>query len=187
MISYYGQQTHSYNQDILRPGAILFPIMASLVNAYILKKQGLSFEKSQASEYPIHYAHALHEWVASLPEEWEYYTTGEENQAYQNYWIAKVWNYYRLARILNEILTFDNVPPNIINLERDIYGSLPFMLGSCQSRSFTADLYFVITILQTLCNLTDKTKVIQNLSDSASPIADVKYEDTKNVITRLLC
>jgi hypothetical protein len=163
----------------LIPAARLFPILSNLVNTYRLKNQATA--SSNAS------SHALKEWMLCLPEEWHYHSLKEDRQIYSSSWVAKVWNYYRLAQKLAAVSTLETTTSFSTSVfEQDIVASLPFIFESSPSSFFSDDVFFVITILQALSKLTQKCTVMHRLESLADPIGGVKYLTLKETVIRHL-
>ncbi|KAJ5085730.1 hypothetical protein N7532_010501 [Penicillium argentinense] len=180
IMSYYVQQNNSASANsTLIPAARLFPILSNLVNTYRPKNQATA--SSNAS------SHALKEWVLYLPEEWHYHSLKEGRPIYSSSWVAKVWNYYRLAQKLAAVSTLETTTSSSTSVfEQDIIASLPFIFESSPSSYFSDDLFFVITILQALSKLTQKCTVMHRLESLAGPIGGVKYLTLKETVIRNL-
>ncbi|KAJ5811218.1 hypothetical protein N7447_010734 [Penicillium robsamsonii] len=198
------------DEDPLLSAMRLFAIMGILVNIRNLANQSFA-PSSRLVELALQSDQALQNWATSLPASWTYHEVPEGPQhIYQDVWYARMWNHYRLARILaNRIIidNFDILSPAMLSgdhfklqhdqsyeiislLSHEIYISLPFMLNSEQrpatSMPLSAAIFFTITLLQSLLELTDRATLIQDWSSPASEILGERFTFTKGIVMQNL-
>lgn len=198
------------NEDPLLSAMRLFAIMGTLVNIRGLANQSL-FLPSQLVALAIESDQALQNWETSLPASWAYHKLSKGPQyIYRDVWYARMWNYYRLARILANRIVIDNfdilspegLPGNDFILTHDqpytaislllqeIYISLPFMFDSEQmpptSIPLSAALFFTTTLLQSLLGITDRDAVIQDWSSPACEVLGESFTFTKGIVMQNL-
>ncbi|CAG8890982.1 unnamed protein product [Penicillium egyptiacum] len=202
--------TSESDEDPLLSAMRLFAIMSTLVNIRALANQSFS-PRNQLVVLAIKKDQALHNWASSLPASWTYHKLPMGQQyIYQDVWYAQMWNYYRLARILVNRIIIDNcdivspamLPGDIFKLQhaqsyaaisflsQEIYSSLPFMFNleqmAATSLPLSAALFFTITLLQSLLELTDKAALIQDWSSPASNILGERFTFTKSIVMQNL-
>ncbi|KAH7173066.1 hypothetical protein DER46DRAFT_551669 [Fusarium sp. MPI-SDFR-AT-0072] len=194
----------------------LCSIMSSLVNLYVSTNQTSEYSQAQLLASAIASDQALEAWVVSLPSPWGYQTiSNEPHYVYGSPWFARTWNYYRLSRILaNKIilyglnagsLLFQTINPTLIDkyklqdsrsasviseFSKEIYISLPAMFDfNCRrpaSIPLSLDVFFVVTILQSLVVLTGRSTVLRNWPSSACEQLEGKCVILKEIIIRNL-
>ena len=189
--------TPQVDDDPLLSAMRLFAILGTLVNIRVLVSQSF-FQPGQLVLLAIKSDQTLQNWAASLPASWAYHELPKGPQhIYQDVWHARMWNYYRLARILANRIIIDNcdmmspamLPDGISELQhaqsyaaipllsQEIYSSLPFMFKletvTATSLPLSAALFFTITLLQSMMRLTDRDTL---LSDWSSPAFEVLGE-----------
>ncbi|KAJ5787105.1 hypothetical protein N7457_002095 [Penicillium paradoxum] len=199
--------------DPLSSAMQLFVVMGTLCNLYASKDFDL-LASSQLFELATHSDRVLQTWAISLPISWNYHQAGPQ-YVYQDVWFARMWNYYRLARILANRIIMDNfdisssqtlpsqtaLPEEfrakydqanaaISVLSQEIYGTLPFMFNSEQMLSaslpWSAALFFTTTLLQSLLKLTDRAILIQNWSSPTCEVLGARFTMAKNMVTQNL-
>lgn len=188
----------------------LFAIMGNLVNIRGLAKRSL-FLPSQLVVLAIQTDQALQNWGTALPASWTYHKLLKGPQyIYQDVWYARMWNYYRLARILANKIIIDNfnilspstLPGDNFKLQHDqsysiislllqeIYTSLPFIFNSEQipatSLPISSALFFTTALLQSLLKLTDRDSLIQDWSIPACEILGERFTFTKGIVMQNL-
>lgn len=188
----------------------LFAILGTLVNIRVLAKQNFS-PPGQLVEMAIKSDQTLQNWAASLPASWTYQELPKGPQyVYQDVWYARMWNYYRLARILANRIIIDNcdimspamLPDDVFKLQhaqssaaipllsQEIYSSFPFMFKSEQvpvtSLPLSAALFFTTTLLQSLLGLTDRDTLIQVWSSPAFEVLGESFTFTKSIVMQNL-
>ncbi|KAJ5963695.1 uncharacterized protein N7479_003571 [Penicillium vulpinum] len=198
------------DEDPLLSAMRLFAIMGTLVNIRGLENQGL-FPASQLAILAIQNDQALQRWATSLPASWTYHKIPERGQyIYQDVWYARIWNYYRLARILANRIISDNfdimssaMSPGgdfksqydqsyaiVSFLLQEIYFSLPFMFNAEQmpptSLPLSAALFFTITLLQSLLEITDRAALIQDWSSPVCEVLGERFTFTKGIVMQNL-
>ncbi|KUM59492.1 hypothetical protein ACN42_g7649 [Penicillium freii] len=198
------------DEDPLLSAMRLFPIMGTLVNIRGLANRS-PFSPSQLVVLAIKTDQALQNWGTSLPASWTYHKLLKGPQyIYQDVWYARMWNYYRLARILANKIIIDNfnilspsmLPGDYFKLQHDqsystislllqeIYTSLPFMFNSEQmpatSLPISSALFFTTTLLQSLLELTDRDSLIQDWSFPACEILGERFTFTKGIVMQNL-
>ncbi|KAJ5502330.1 hypothetical protein N7463_005204 [Penicillium fimorum] len=198
------------DEDPLLSAMRLFAIMGTLVNIRDLATQSFS-PPSQLVELAIQSDQALQNWATSLPASWIYHELPKGPQyIYQDVWYARMWNHYRLARILANRIIIDNFdilsPPmlpvdnfkqqhdqsyeTISTLLQGIYISLPFMLNSEQmpatSMPLSAAIFFTTALLQSLLELTDRAALIQDWSSPTSEVLGERFAFTKGIVMQNL-
>ncbi|KAJ5327870.1 hypothetical protein N7452_008260 [Penicillium brevicompactum] len=203
---------HENDQRPLTLAMKLFDIMGPLVNVHNLGKHGTLFP-SQLVSFAMHSTQALHDWVNSLPASWNYEKRrGNAYDSYQNIWFARIWNYYRLARILANRLIIDNLDipscPGLDTISGDveiscddliitntcmlqgIYETFPFMFNSeCASSAslpLSASLFSMTSVLQSLSKITDKMTLLTTWSIPASKELGERFTLTKNIVNQNL-
>ncbi|KAG5655252.1 hypothetical protein KAF25_010404 [Fusarium avenaceum] len=194
----------------------LCSIMSSLVNLYVSTKQTSQYSQAQLLASAIASDQALEAWVVSLPSSWAYQTVrSEPHYVYGSRWFARTWNYYRLSRILaNKLILYalniaslllQAMNPTLIEkhklqesrsasviseLSKEIYISLPAMFDFNRRRPasipLSLDVFFVVTILQSLVVLTGKSTVLRNWPPSACEKPEEKFVILKEIMTRNL-
>jgi hypothetical protein len=192
----------------------LFAIMGTLVNLRVLANQS-TLLPSQFVALATQSDQALQVWASSLPPAWRYYRSTEQPyNVYQNVWFARIWNYFRLARILANRIILDNLdillspalPDQVASTDRlqwhyeessstsacllqDIYETVPFMFDSEHTSSaslpLSATLFFITTILQSLLKVTDRAALFADWSTPASALGE-RFALTKGVVIRNL-
>ncbi|KAJ5194071.1 hypothetical protein N7491_001407, partial [Penicillium cf. griseofulvum] len=202
--------TSKKDEDPLLSAMRLFSIMGTLVNIWGLADQSY-FPPSQLILLGIKHDEALQNWAASLPAAWTYHDHPEGRQSiYKNVWYARMWNYYRLARILANRIIIDNfdilspamLPGDNFKLQHDqsgeaiafllqgVYISLPFMFNSEQmpatSIPLSGALFFTTTILQSLLETTDRAALIQDWSSPACEVLGERFAFTKGIVMKNL-
>ncbi|KAJ5373251.1 hypothetical protein N7517_005257 [Penicillium concentricum] len=210
--SHFGAPSNTLqdDEDPLLSAIRLFAIMGTLVNIRDLGNQSF-FTPSKLVELAVQSDQSLQNWATSLPASWTYHEFLEGPQyIYQDVWYARMWNYYRLARILaNRIIidNFDILSPAMLAgdnfklqhdqsyevislLLQEIYTSLPFMFNSeripATSIPLSAALFFTTTLLQSLLELTDRAALIQNWSSPASEVLGERFSFTKAIVMQNL-
>ncbi|CAI7565776.1 unnamed protein product [Penicillium glandicola] len=195
------------DEDPLLSAMRLFAIMGTLVTMRGLANQGF-FTPNQLVVLATQSDQVLQNWASSLPTSWTYHELPKGPQyIYRDGWYARMWNYYRLARILaNRIIidNFDMLSPSpgdnfeshdysyatISLLAQDIYASLPFMFNSEQmpatSLPLSAALFFTTTLLQALLELTDRAALIQDWSYPACEVLGERFTFTKGIVMQNL-
>lgn len=198
------------DEDPLLSAMRLFAIMGTMVNIRGLANQGC-FSPSQLVILAMKNDQVLQNWATALPASWTYHELPKGPQyIYQDVWYARMWNYYRLARILaNRIIieNFDSLSPAVLpgdnfNLQhdqsyatislllREIYISLPFMFDSEQmpatSLPLSAALFFTTTLLQSLLEITDGNSLIQDWSSPACEVLGERFTFTKGIVMQNL-
>ncbi|KAJ5171480.1 uncharacterized protein N7500_004263 [Penicillium coprophilum] len=188
----------------------LFAIMGTLVNIRGVANQSF-VPPSQLVELAIQSDQALQNWATSLPASWTYHMLPQGPQyIYQDVWCARMWNYYRLARILANRIIIDNfgirspamLPGDnsqqrcdqsyevILLLLQEIYISLPFMFNldqlSSTSIPLSAALFFTTTLLQSLLELTDRAALLQGWSSPACEVIGERFTFARGIIMRNL-
>jgi hypothetical protein len=185
----------------------LFAIMGTLVNIRGLANRCL-FLPSQLVVLAIKTDQALQNWGTSLPASWSYHKLSKGPQyIYQDVWNARMWNYYRLARILANRMIIDNfniLSPSMLPFKlqhgqsystislllQEIYMSLPFMFNSEQmpatSLPISSSLFFTTTLLQSLSELTDRDSLIQDWSFPAYEVLGERFDFTKGIVMQNL-
>jgi hypothetical protein len=202
--------TSQDDEDPLLSAMRLFTILGTLVNIRVLANQSF-FLPSQLVEMALKSDQTLQNWAASLPASWTYQKLSKGPQyIYQDVWYARMWNYYRLARILANRIIIDNcdimvpamLPSDILKLQypqsyaaipllsQEIYSSLPFMFKLEQvpatSLPLSAALFFTTTLLQSLLGLTDRDTLIQDWSSPAFEILGESFTFTKGIVMQNL-
>ncbi|KOS42315.1 hypothetical protein ACN38_g6815 [Penicillium nordicum] len=202
--------TSQDDEDPLLSAMRLFAIMGNLVNIRGLAKRSL-FLPSQLVVLAIQTDQALQNWGTALPASWTYHKLLKGPQyIYQDVWYARMWNYYRLARILANKIIIDNFnilspsmsPGDNSKLQHDqsystislllqeIYTSLPFMFNSEQmpatSLPISSALFFTTGLLQSLLKLTDRDSLIQDWSIPACEILGERFTFTKGIVMQNL-
>jgi hypothetical protein len=193
----------------------LFAIMGMLVNLRVLANQNMLLP-SQIVAFATQSDQALQNWARSLPSTWKFVNSMEKPYPnYQNVWFARIWNYFRLARILANRIILDNTelllssgsPIHIPSIEsskmdysqsyftmtcllQDIYDSVPFMIDSEHMSStplpLSATLFFITTILQSLLKVTDRTSLLANWSTPAIEALGERFTLTKGLVMQNL-
>lgn len=194
----------------------LCSIMSNLVNLYVSTKQTSQCLQAQLLGSAIASDQALEAWVVSLPSSWAYQTfRSEPHYVYGSCWFARTWNYYRLSRILaSKLILYALNTGSLLNqainptpidhyklqesrsasviseLSKEIYISLPAMFDFNRRRPasipLSLDVFFVVTILQSLVVLTGKSTVLRNWPCSACEKPDEKFVILQEIITRNL-
>lgn len=184
--------------------------MGTLVNIRGLANRGL-FSPGQLVVLAMRSDQALQNWGTLLPASWTYDKLPKGPQyIYQDVWYARMWNYYRLARILANKIIIDNfnilspsiLPGDNFKLQHDqsystislllqeIYTSLPFMFNSEQmpatSLPISSALFFTTTLLQSLSELTDRDSLIQEWSFPACEVLGERFTFTKDIVMQNL-
>jgi hypothetical protein len=189
--------------------------MATLVN-YRISANHDTFLPSQFVAFATQSDQALQEWANSLPRAWKYdRLTAKPYYIYQNSWFARIWNYYRLARILANRIILDNLdillspalPGQGVSTDslkwhyehsssvsscllQDIYDTLPSMFDSehtsADSLPLSATLFFITTILQSLLKVTDRSALFSDWSTPASEVLGQRFTLTKSVVIKNL-
>ncbi|KAJ5870558.1 hypothetical protein N7455_005499 [Penicillium solitum] len=202
--------TSQDDEDPLLSAMRLFDIMGTLVNIRGLANRSL-FLPSQLVVLAIKTDQDLQNWGTSLPASWNYHKLLKGPQhIYQDVWYARMWNYYRLARILANKIIIDNfniLPPSMLpgdnfKLQHDqscstislllheIYTSLPFMFNSEQtpatSLPISSALFFTTTLLQSLSELIDRDSLIQDWSFPACEVLGESFTFTKGIVMQNL-
>ncbi|CAI7652808.1 unnamed protein product [Penicillium crustosum] len=198
------------DEDPLLSAMRLFAIMGTLVNFRGLANRSL-FLPSQLVVLAIKTDQALQNWGTSLPASWTYHKLPKGPQyIYQDIWYARMWNYYRLARILANKIIIDNfniLSPSMLPgdnfksqhdqsysaislLLHEIYTSLPSMFNSEQmsatSLPISSALFFTTTLLQSLSELTDRDSLIQDWSFPACAVLGERFSFTKGIVMQNL-
>lgn len=193
----------------------LFAIMGALVNLSNSVNHN-ELLPSQFVAFATQSDRALQDWANSLPSAWNYHKPTEKPYyVYQNAWFARIWNYFRLARILANRIILDNLgillsptlPGQVASADRlkwhydqsssasscllqDIYDTLPFMFDSehtsAGSLPLSATLFFMTTILQSLLRVTDRTALFAEWSTPASEILGERFALMKDVVIQNL-
>jgi hypothetical protein len=188
----------------------LFGILGTLVNIRVLANQSF-FPPGQLVEMAIKSDQTLQNWAASLPAPFTYQELPKGPQYIcQDVWYARMWNYYRLARILANRIIIDNcgimapamLPGDIFKLQhaqsyafipllsQEIYSSFPFMFELEQVPAtplpLSAAPFFTVTLLQSLLGLTDRDTLIQDWSSPASEVLGESFTFTKGIVMQNL-
>jgi hypothetical protein len=193
----------------------LFAIMGALVNLRNLSNRG-AILPSQAIAFASQSSRTLQGWTESLPTAWGRINNAEQDYAvYQNIWLARIWNYYRLARILAnqiiienfdksllEILSAENTTMNQFSehreylsndnlcMSQEIYATFPSMFDSEHTSSaslpLSATFFFITSILQSLLKITDRTALFRDWSIPATEALGERFTVTKEVVTQNL-
>lgn len=174
------------------PPVELFPLLCTLVDLYVQTAQSRDQKRSYIISKAIETAQSLQSWAARLPSTWTDPLAPEKSQHGPDAcWIARVWVYYRLCRILAHMVIqsslasplqslswtlggvscpqFDSLSPVVSQMTSEIYDCIPAILGSIYLRdkpspALSSNVFFLITILQALIRLTDKVTVVDNWS-----------------------
>lgn len=200
----------------LSPALRLFAIMSHLFKLCIPAKQNASRTPLHTISLIMHSDEALQSWASSVPKEWLFNSSlNGPGHVYRNSWIAKTWNYYRLGRIVANKAIVDNldalslsVPMSqpavnakfniqysrslavISAVPQEIYDSLPFMFGlyhtGYSSIPISLDVFFIITILQSLLKLTSKSEVMRNWRSPAYQVLEQKFAIARDTVVRHL-
>ncbi|KAJ5483325.1 hypothetical protein N7530_002571 [Penicillium desertorum] len=202
--------TSQADEDPLLSAMRLFGILGTLVNIRVLANQSF-FPPGQLVEMAIKSDQTLQNWAASLPAPFTYQELPKGPQYIcQDVWYARMWNYYRLARILANRIIIDNcgimapamLPGDIFKLQhaqsyafipllsQEIYSSFPFMFELEQVPAtplpLSAALFFTVTLLQSLLGLTDRDTLIQDWSSPASEVLGESFTFTKGIVMQNL-
>lgn len=194
----------------------LCSIMSSLVNLYVSAKHTCQYSQSQLLASAIASDQALEAWAVSLPSSWAYQTyRNEPHHVYGSPWFARTWNYYRLSRILanklilyglnagslssqtmnptlnnEDKLQYDRSASVVSKLPKEIYTSLPSMFDFNRTRPasipLSLDVFFVVTILQSLKVLTGRSAVLRNRPSLACKQPEEKFIILKEIMRRNL-
>ncbi|KAJ5282623.1 hypothetical protein N7497_002215 [Penicillium chrysogenum] len=198
------------DEDPLLSAMRLFTILGTLVNSRVLANQSFS-PPDQLVVLAIKSDQTLQNWATSLPASWAYHELPKGPQyIYQDVWYARMWNYFRLARILANRIIIDScdimvpamLPSDIFKLQhaqsyaaitllsQEIYSSLPFMFKLEQvpatSLPLSAALFFTATLLQSLLGLTDRDTLIHDWSSPASEVLGESFTFTKGIVMQNL-
>lgn len=194
----------------------LCSVMSSLVNLHASAKQTSQYSQDQLFVLATTGDKALEAWAASLPSSWAYQTfPNHPRHVYGSPWFARTWNYYRLSRILaNKIIlnvlnagSFSSQTMNhtlineykvqndrsaslISELLQEIYTSLPTIFDfdrvGTASIPLSLDVFFAVTILQSLVVLIGKSTLLQNWPPSACEQGEEKFAILKDIMIRNL-
>lgn len=111
----------------LSPAVTLFPIMTRLLKLHIRTKSCSDRQLSQIVASAIESDDALEDWANGLPTSWSYHKSSSgPSHVYASPWVAKIWNYYRLCRILSNQMIIGGIdglpkPPRVpIAIPREI-------------------------------------------------------------------
>ncbi|KAH1497221.1 hypothetical protein KXV92_009410 [Aspergillus fumigatus] len=147
-------------------------------------------------------------WATCLPLTWADPLDPERSQhGPEACWIARVWIYYQLCRILahriiQRSLTSplqsmswtqsDRLPAVVSQMASEVYDCIPAMLGSIYRRGkpspcLSSNVFFLITILQALIQLTDKATVVDNWSSHVCKLYGEDFGVTKELVMMRLC
>jgi hypothetical protein len=193
----------------------LFPLLCSLVDLYVQTNQRQNQERSHIISKAIESDRFLQSWAPRLLSPWTDPLNTEKSQhGPDGCWIARVWIYYRLCRILthrvmlNSLasplqpiysalsggswLRSDELSAVVSQMSSEIYDCIPAMLGSVYPREkssphLSSNVFFLITILQALIKLTDKTTVVDNWSSRKCKLYGEDFDVMKELVMMRLC
>ncbi|KAF4237451.1 hypothetical protein CNMCM6805_006949 [Aspergillus fumigatiaffinis] len=197
------------------PPVELFPLLCSLVDLYVQTNQSQSQKRSHVTSKALEIVRSLQCWLARLPSPWtDPVNTVQSQREPDGCWIARVWIYYRLCRILAHIVIqsslasplqsiswalgdvslaqSDSLSPVLCQMTSEIYDCIPSMLGSIYLRDkpspyLSSNVFFLITILQALIKLTDKTSVVNNWSSRMCKLYGEDFGVMKELVMMRLC
>ncbi|PKX95377.1 uncharacterized protein P174DRAFT_439989 [Aspergillus novofumigatus IBT 16806] len=217
------QRVPSFLVDLVRsaetsnsePPVELFPLLCSLVDLYVQTDQSRNQRRSHIISKAIEIDRSLQSWATCLPSTWrDPLAPGKSPQAADGCWIARVWVYYRLCRILAHRIIqsslasqqesinsawddiswaqCDRLSAAVSQMSSEIYDCIPAMLGSTYLRdkpspSVSSNVFFLITILQALIKLMDKTSVVENWSSRMCRLYGEDFGVMKGLVMMRLC
>ncbi|GFF57714.1 hypothetical protein IFM46972_10875 [Aspergillus udagawae] len=197
------------------PPVQLFPLLCSLVDLYAQMNQSQNQRQSHIISKVIEIDRSLQSWVTCLLSPWTDPVNSVKSQhGPDGCWIARVWTYYRLGRILahkiiqsslarqEQLVTWalsdvswaqsNGLSAEVSQMSSEIYDCIPAMLGSVDlhekpSPCLSSNVFFLITILQALMKLTDKMTVVSNWSAQLWRLNGEDFGVMKELVMMRLC
>ncbi|GIJ88151.1 hypothetical protein Asppvi_007068 [Aspergillus pseudoviridinutans] len=191
-IAYTADCGNMKSRELILPLTDLFTILCKLVNLH----RATCFTNDTAQNHQfintaLNMYQDLESWLTSVPVWWvDPIRTGQAPRIDDECWIMRVWVYYRLCQILAHKAILDNMDilyssgdssqqrqyeeslAVISQASQELYIGVPALLGASHianqsTPGLTSNVFFLITVLQTMCSLTPKEKVVENWSQSA--------------------
>ncbi|KAH8811070.1 hypothetical protein F5884DRAFT_854432 [Xylogone sp. PMI_703] len=165
------------------PATQLFTIIVDTVNTYLMTKNHQNADLVSQVTMATYLDKRIQDWAAGLFPSWGYHTvTGvfpDQFHIYRDSWYAKMWNYYRLCRLLANIAILKSVDQissavdgmnsrlvteldiqrdksasRLLQISYEIYASIPYFLGAYNEKGFAmkipSEVLFLVRLLQTV-------------------------------------